>query len=139
MACRFPGGANSIEQFWEKLKNGEDLVTDIPVSRWKKEDYYSEDMNAPDKMYTQMGAFLDGDISLFDAEYFRISPKEAVMMDPQQRILLEVVTEALQEAGIAAQSLKEKQVGFFLGQMNNDYLHLLAESGENNNAYIGGW
>ena len=120
MSCRFPQGANSIAEFWQKLKEGEDLVTEIPSSRWNVDEYYSAE-SAPDKMYTRMGAFLDVDVSLFDAGFFGISPKEAEMMDPQQRLLLEVVWEALEDSGIAPKSLKERQIGFFLGQMNHDY------------------
>ena len=135
MSCRFPQGANSIEAFWQKLKEGEDLVTEIPSSRWNVDEYYSAE-SAPDKMYTRMGAFLDVDVSLFDAAFFGISPKEAEVMDPQQRLLLEVVWEALEDSGIDPKSLNERQIGFFLGQMNHDYSILLEEAGEYN-AYVG--
>ena len=55
MSCRFPGGANSIDEYWNLLVNGEDGVSDVPESRWELEKYYDEDKNAPGKMYTKKG------------------------------------------------------------------------------------
>jgi len=135
MSCRFPAGANSLDTFWEKLLSGTDLVTEIPKMRWDVDAYYSPEA-APDKMYTRRGAFLQEDLSLFDASFFNISPKEAETMDPQQRLLLEVVWEALENANIPANTLKGREIGFFLGEMNNDYRILLSEANEYN-AYIG--
>jgi acyl transferase domain-containing protein/NADPH-dependent curcumin reductase CurA/acyl carrier protein len=136
MACRFPHGANSLEAFWEILEKGEDCIEGIPKSRWDVDSYYSDDLNAAGKMYTRMGGFLNTDISLFDAAFFNISPKEAELMDPQQRLLLEVVWEALEDAAVDATTLKERPVGFFLGQMNNDYMGMLLEHDEMG-AYVG--
>ncbi|MFI4954315.1 MAG: SDR family NAD(P)-dependent oxidoreductase, partial [Gammaproteobacteria bacterium] len=136
MACRFPHGADSLDAFWDILQRGEDCVDEIPASRWEVDRYYSADVEAKDKMYTRKGAFLANDIRLFDAAFFNISPKEAELMDPQQRLLLEVVWEALEDAGIEAASLRERAVGFFLGQMNHDYMGMLQEVDEMG-AYVG--
>jgi acyl transferase domain-containing protein len=98
MGCRFPGGANNPELFWELLVNGRDAITPIPADRWPVDDYYDPDPAAPGKINSRYGAFLD-QVDQFDAAFFGISPREAVRMDPQQRLFLEVAWEALEDAG----------------------------------------
>src|SRR5579864_1414807 len=95
MAGRFPGGANTVESFWELMRDRVDAITEVPQSRWDVNAYYDSDPEAPGKMYTRHGGFL-GDILGFDADFFGISPREAANMDPQQRLLLEVSWEALE-------------------------------------------
>ena len=87
MSCRFPGGGNSPDQYWEILKNGVDATSEIPADRWDRDAYYDPDPQASGKMYTIRGGFLDVPIGHFDAAFFRISPKEANGLDPQQRLL----------------------------------------------------
>src|SRR5207302_10515260 len=86
------------------------------------------DPEAPGKMYTRFGSFLDN-VDQFDAQFFGISPREAVSMDPQHRLLLEVSWEALENAGIAPSSLKKSQTGVFLGITNADYAQVLDRAG----------
>jgi acyl transferase domain-containing protein/thioesterase domain-containing protein/acyl carrier protein len=136
MACRFPFGGNSLDTFWELLNNGENCVTSIPSERWDMMQYYDPEMAVPGKMYTQKGAFLKEDITAFDADFFKILPKEAMYMDPQQRLLLEVAWEAISDACIPANELRDKPVGFFLGEMNHDYAILLHQANKSS-AYIG--
>src|SRR5690606_33039049 len=81
MGCRFPGGANSPEAFWQLLYNGIDTVTEVPAERWDVDAYYDPDPDAPGKSYTRWGAFLK-DIDQFDPQFFGISPREAASMDP---------------------------------------------------------
>src|SRR5580698_2932436 len=95
MGCRFPGAANPAE-FWRLLQNGQDAVREVPPSRWDIDKFYDPDADAPGKMSSRWGGFLD-QIDRFDAEFFGISPKEAAAMDPQQRLLLEVAWEALED------------------------------------------
>src|SRR6266567_2959329 len=118
MSCRFPGGANTPEAFWQLLKCGRDAISEVPAERWDIDAYYDPDPDAPGKMYTRFGGFLQ-DLSKFDAQFFGISPREAVRMDPQQRLLVEVAWEALEHAGQAVSTLAGSQTGTFIGMMNN--------------------
>lgn len=121
MGCRFPGGADTPESFWELLKTGVDAIGEIPNDRWSVEDYYDPDPEVTGKMYTRQGGFLGTDVFAFDAEFFGLSPREVSSMDPQQRLLLEVSWEALERAGYAGESLMGSATGVFLGITTNDY------------------
>ncbi|NEO43916.1 MAG: SDR family NAD(P)-dependent oxidoreductase [Moorea sp. SIO4A3] len=129
MACRFPGGANSPEKFWQLLQNGVDTVTEIPGDRWNVNDYYDSDLDAPGKIYTRFGSFLE-DIDRFEPQFFGISPREAKSLDPQQRLLLEVSWEALENAGIAPDRLNGSKTGVFIGIGQNDYAQLGLNRGQ---------
>src|SRR5262245_29765364 len=89
IGCRFPGGADSPEQFWRLLSEGFDAVREVPADRWNIDEYYDPDPDAPGKMNTRFGAFLDH-IDGFDADFFGVAPREARRMEPQQRLLMEV-------------------------------------------------
>ncbi|MGH7116083.1 MAG: polyketide synthase, partial [Stellaceae bacterium] len=112
MACRFPLG-DTPATFWTALAAGEDGIRRAPPERWASED-------ADPLAY---GGFLDG-ADQFDAEFFGISPREAAAIDPQQRIVLEVAWHALEDAGIAADSLEESRSGVYLGCCSADYARL---------------
>ncbi len=85
MGCRFPGGVNNPQSFWQCLRDGVDAMQEIPGDRWDLETYYNADADAAGKMYTRHGAFVD-DVDKFDADFFSISPREAAFIDPQQRL-----------------------------------------------------
>ncbi|HEX8617192.1 MAG TPA: MupA/Atu3671 family FMN-dependent luciferase-like monooxygenase, partial [Thermoanaerobaculia bacterium] len=121
LGCRFPGGANDAESFWSVLRGGVDAVGPVPPDRWDTEAFFDADPDAPGMLYTRHGAFVDG-VDRFDAELFGISPVEASSVDPQQRLLLEVAWEALENAGIAPESLRATRTGVFVGLMYQDYL-----------------
>ena len=122
MGCRFPGGVNTPEAFWELLASGGEALRDIPASRWDVDAYYAPEMPAPGKMYVRQGCYLDdAAIEQFDPQFFGISAREADRLDPQQRLLLEVSWETLEHAGIAPASLKGSQTGIFVGQYWDDY------------------
>ncbi len=123
LGCRFPGGANDAESFWQLLRDGVDAVTEVPADRWDVNAYYDPDPEKPGKMYTRRGAFLD-QVDQFDPQFFGIMPKEARDMDPQQRLLLETTWEALEDAGIAPDSLAGSRTGVFVGILGNDYANL---------------
>jgi len=97
IACRFPGGAEDPEAFWQLMKNGVDAIGKVPEERWDRNYYYDPEAGKPGKMITQEGGFLK-QVDSFDAQFFGISPREAVSMDPQQRLLLETSQEALERA-----------------------------------------
>ncbi|MGD0283945.1 MAG: beta-ketoacyl synthase N-terminal-like domain-containing protein, partial [Dissulfurispiraceae bacterium] len=121
--CRFPGGADSPESFWRLLEKGTDAVTEVPSDRWNIDDYYDPDPDAPGKMYSRHGAFLDH-VDLFDPAFFGITPREAVSMDPQQRLLLEVSWEALENSGRLPDQLFGTPTGVFIGISTFDYAAL---------------
>ena len=120
MACRFPGAANDPEAFWQLLVDGREAVTDVPAERWDIDSLYDPDPDMPGKMSTRRAGFID-DITGFDPLLFGVSPREATSMDPQQRLLLEVGWEALENAGIAPDSLAGSRTGVFIGMTTSDY------------------
>jgi acyl transferase domain-containing protein/acyl carrier protein len=123
MGCRFPGGANSPQAFWQLLKNGVDAISETPADRWDVNAYYDPDPAVPGKMTTRWGGFLD-QVDQFDPGFFGISPREALRMDPQQRLFLEVAHEALEDAGQVREQLAGSQTGVFVASYHNDYGHL---------------
>lgn len=129
IGCRFPGGVNNPETYWNLLRDGVDAITDIPSHRWNVDDYYDVNPDIPGKMYSRYGGFLE-DVDKFDPQFFGISPREATSMDPQQRLLLEVTWEALENAGLAPESLKNSQTGSFVGICFDDYSRLSFNSGD---------
>lgn len=128
LACRFPGGPDA-ETFWRALDQGRDLVTEVPPDRWKNEEYYDPDPDAPGKISTRWGGFLDR-IDTFDPEFFGISPREAVSMDPQQRLLLEVAWEALEHAGQGPAQLAASRTGVFVGLTGDEYAERMRDRGD---------
>ena len=136
LGCRFPGGANSPEAFWQLLHNGVDAITEVPSDRWNIDAYYDPDPDAPGKMYTRQGGFLN-EVDKFDAHFFGISPREAISLDPQQRLLLEVSWEAMENAALSPAKLLGSETGVFVGVMENDYskLNLQVDHFSNLDAY----
>ena len=136
MACRMPGGVGDPETFWQALRNGCDLVREIPADRWNAGEWYDPDPDTPGKMATRWGAFVDG-IDLFDRRFFGIAPKEAASMDPQQRLLLETSWQALEDGGHAGPGLAGSNAGVFIGICNSDYAQeLLSYEPEAIDAYL---
>ncbi len=123
MGCRFPGGAGGPDEFWRLLHDGVDAIREVPPDRWNVDDYFDPDPDTPGKSYTRAGGFLEN-VDLFDAGFFRITPREAASIDPQQRLLLETSWEALERAGLAANGMEGSRTGVFIGITTNDYLHL---------------
>jgi myxalamid-type polyketide synthase MxaB len=127
MACRFPG-ADHPAAFWELLAAGRDAVREVPPDRWDVDAYFDPDPEAPGKMYSRWGGFLD-EIDRFSPGFFGISPREAAAMDPQQRLLLEVAWQALENAGLPPDRLAGRRVGVFVGVGATDYVEREAARG----------
>jgi acyl transferase domain-containing protein/acyl carrier protein len=119
MACRVPKARN-LGEFWNNLDSGVDAISQIPADRWNAEAFYDPDMDKPGKMPTTQGGFLD-DIDKFDASFFHIGAREAEVMDPQQRMVLEVVYEALEDAGMSMDKIRGSRTGVFTGVCFSDY------------------
>ena len=128
--CRFPGGANNSSLFWDKLSQGYDAVTNIKPERFPVEAFFSEDRQDKGKMYTRYGSFIDQDIKTFDNVHFEISALEAVSVDPQQKLLLEVSWEAMENAGLDIEEMKGSKTGVFIGIDAVDYVNREMMSGD---------
>ncbi len=128
MACRFPG-ADTPEAFWTLLRDGRDAIIEIPPDRWDVDAYYDPDPAAAGKTYVRRGGFVR-DVTRFDAQFFGISPREAASMDPQQRVLLEVAWEALEDAAVVPSRIERGAGGVFVGISNADYAHLHTRAGD---------
>src|SRR5262245_8848510 len=120
IGCRLPGGVRSPDDLWKLLINGVDAITEVPKDRWYLSAMYHPDPAKPGRMNTRWGGFLD-QIDRFDAQFFRISPREAASADPQQRLLLEVAYEAVEDAGVTLASLARKRAGVYVGISSYDY------------------
>ena len=126
MACRFAGGVDSPEKFWTLLRDGGDTVGEVPQGRWDWYATQSREHAAAVRDVTRRGAFLD-DVKGFDADFFGITPREAALMDPQQRIVLELAWEALEHAGLPPRTLAGTDAGVFMGVGSDDYGRRLLE------------
>ncbi|MGA8330542.1 MAG: beta-ketoacyl synthase N-terminal-like domain-containing protein, partial [Mycobacterium sp.] len=124
VACRFPG-ASDPEAFWDLLSGGVNAIREVPEDRFDIDEFYDPDPDAPGKMYTRFGGFLDA-VDGFDPEFFGISPREAVWIEPQQRLMLEMAWEGLERAGYSPASLRGSSTGVFVGVAANEYAHLLS-------------
>ncbi|HZN19894.1 MAG TPA: SDR family NAD(P)-dependent oxidoreductase, partial [Micromonosporaceae bacterium] len=114
VSCRLPGAADPTG-LWSLLRGGTDAVTGVPTSRWDASAW-----PAP----TRYGGFLDR-VDEFDPEFFGVSPREAAVMDPQQRLMLELSWEALEDAGLVPARLDGRACGVFVGAVADDYARLL--------------
>ncbi len=126
-----PGGWSDPTSYERLLYSGTDAISGIPDTRWSLSELYDDDPDAPGKMTTRFGGFID-DVDRFDAEFFGISPREAESMDPQQRLLLEVTWQALEDAGHSPASLAGSRTGVYLGIANGDYGRGVARAPDRN-------
>lgn len=124
IGCRLPGGIHNPEQLWEFLIQGRDAITQLPAERWQWPAGTDPGRSHPG---IDRGGFLD-EIARFDARFFRITPREAQLMDPQQRILLELTWETLEDAGSPPNTLIGTRTGVFVGASGSDYALLLQKS-----------
>ncbi|HEY8684301.1 MAG TPA: beta-ketoacyl synthase N-terminal-like domain-containing protein, partial [Chloroflexota bacterium] len=121
MGCRFPGGSGP-DEFWRRLRDGNDSITEVPVDRWDGASLYDPNAGVQGTMNTRWGGFLT-DIAGFDPAFFGISPRGAAAMDPQHRLLLEVAWETFEDAYIPPNKVAGERGGVFVGISHHDYAH----------------
>jgi acyl transferase domain-containing protein/dTDP-4-dehydrorhamnose reductase len=119
--------ADSLDEFWNLLEKGRSMISQIPADRWDWRDYDGDHKNGENKTKCRWGGFMNR-VDAFDAQFFNISPREAQLMDPQQRLVLETIWEVMEDAGYRMSDLAETRTGLFVGVSNSDYSHLLAGS-----------
>lgn len=121
MSGRFPN-AKDAEAFWELLYQQRDVISCVDASRKEWQGVYATE---EDRAKRRIGVL--SDIAGFEAQFFEISPREAISMDPRQRILLEEMWKALEDAGYSPQSMQQETIGVFVGAEETDYRSLLHE------------
>ncbi|MEL6813253.1 MAG: aminotransferase class I/II-fold pyridoxal phosphate-dependent enzyme [Cyanobacteria bacterium J06598_3] len=124
IGCRYPGGADNPDAFWQMIRSGTDSITEVPTTRWDPAPIYDPDPSTPNKTNTRWGGFLS-QVDEFDPQFFGIAPREVATMDPQQRLLLEVTWEALEDAGQIPDTLRGSKTGVFIGIGTHDYSIML--------------
>ena len=123
MAGRFPG-ADDTTRFWHNIRSGIDCVTEVPPERWDAARFYDPKPGIDGKTSCKWGGFLDNPFG-FDPLFFNLSPAEAEVMDPQQRLFLQICWHALEDAAIAPSRLSGLRCGVYVGQQGNEYLDLV--------------
>ncbi|KAG6365507.1 hypothetical protein INS49_007118 [Diaporthe citri] len=124
-ACRFPGGADTPSKLWSLLQRPRDLSSKPPSNRFNIEPFYNPVGTHSGTTNASKSYWLENDITRFDANFFNIQPAEAEAMDPQQRILLEVVYDGLCASGQPINSLRGSDTAVYVGQMSDDYNYVL--------------
>lgn len=127
--------SNSLSVFWEHLINGTDLITEVPTERWDWHEYFGDPKENRCKTDSKWGGFIE-DVDKFDAAFFNISAREANLMDPQHRLMLEVVWKLIEDAGYNPLDLSGEEVGLFIGAEFNDYQTLIAKQSEINHGHV---
>ncbi len=121
MSCRFPK-ANSLDEFWDLLKNGKDTITEIPKERWNLEKFYDSDPSVERKTNQRHASLLSG-VHDFDPLFFNISPAEAIEMSPSQKLMLELAWEAVENSSLPLSHVKGHNVGVYVGNIWTDFEH----------------
>jgi acyl transferase domain-containing protein len=120
VGCRFPGGVSGVEEFWGLLAGGRSGVGEVPGDRWDAGAFFDPVPGVRGRVCSRAGGFLDS-VRGFDAGLFGVSPREAVSVDPLQRLALEVGWEALEHAGMAPDRMRGSRTGVYVGVGASDY------------------
>ncbi|MCO5248913.1 MAG: type I polyketide synthase [Chitinophagales bacterium] len=129
LGARFPGSISNLEELWQALIEKKNMAQPIPLSRWDHSKIYDKDPLTPGKTHAKEAMFLDNDVRAFDAGFFSIVPREAKSIDPLQRMILEVVYEALENANIPSKSLRGTNTAVYIALGNSDYIQARLRSG----------
>ncbi|KAF1999303.1 reducing type I polyketide synthase 10 [Amniculicola lignicola CBS 123094] len=121
MGCRLPGGINSPSKLWDFLAQGKSAQGKIPASRFNADGFYDPDSNMSGSMSVDGGYFIDEDLRNFEPSFFGINNVEATYMDPQQRKILEVVYECLENAGLSLEKASGANIGTYVGTFTMDF------------------
>ncbi|KAJ4288937.1 hypothetical protein N0V90_011278 [Kalmusia sp. IMI 367209] len=121
--CRLPGGTSNASKLWEVLRDPPDLLRDVPPDRFRWEGFHRAD-GRHGSIKTKCAYFLDENLRHFDPEFFGIPPSEVGTIDPQHRLLLETVYEAMESAGLTLEELRGSDTGVYVGEMFDDYHEL---------------
>ncbi|MET1257393.1 SDR family NAD(P)-dependent oxidoreductase, partial [Aliikangiella maris] len=127
LSGRYPA-SKDVDAYWENLRGGVDCITEVPPSRWRFEDYYVPDRSLQGVHFSKWGGFIEG-VDEFDPRFFNISPREAKVLDPQERLFLTHSWQALEDAGYSRSRLQDLstgeglggQVGVYAGVMYGEY------------------
>ncbi|MDT5037339.1 MAG: hypothetical protein QOE03_2524, partial [Micromonosporaceae bacterium] len=133
LAANLPGSPD-LPALWRNLRDGVDLVTEIPGERFDWRRVYGDPSREPGKTNSRWGAFIDG-VTHFDAGFFGISPLEADLMDPQQRLFLQMAWRAIEDAGYRPGDLAGTRTGVYVGATSHDYDAYLTEVGRDREAH----
>lgn len=145
LAGKYPG-ANNVQEFWENLKQGKDSITEIPSDRWDMTSFYDEEKGKSGTSYSKWGGFIE-DVNKFDPLFFKISPREAEIMEPQERLFLQTAWETIEDAGYTREQLGRStqtnemtgNVGVFVGVMYEEYqLYGIEEQHKGNQIHLVG-
>ncbi|ASZ12882.1 hypothetical protein CK934_18935 [Chitinophaga sp. MD30] len=136
MSGQFPRAAN-LDLYWDNLKQGKDCVTEVPGERWSTDAFYDADITAPGKTVSKWMGWLE-DADKFDPLFFSISPAEAELMDPQQRLFLENCWSCIEDAGIRPGALSGTRTGVYVGCAPGDYGQGMASEGLSAQGLTGG-
>lgn len=135
MSCRFPGGCNTPQAYWDLLASGGNAVSEIPADRWDHSRFKHPNKKASGRSYT-FAAGTIGNIRGFDAAFFGISPREADAMDPHQRMLLELAWEALESGGQIPEHYEGKDCAVYVGISSTEYGSIQQGDTDGANAYM---
>lgn len=124
-ACRLPGGADTPSKLWELARNPRELSQKPPATRFDVDAFYHPTGTHSGTTNARKSYWLEQDVAQFDTAFFSIQPGEAEAMDPQQRVLLEVVYDGLCCAGQRLEALRGSDTAVYVGQMCDDWNTML--------------
>lgn len=129
----FPGSKN-ISDFWWNLRAGRDLISKVPENRWYRRQFLDNSTSQTNVINIKWGGFIE-DADTFDSSFFNISPREANLMDPQERIFLQTVWRTIEDSGYKPSDLSGSSTGVFAGVSTSDYDLRPAQSESQSDAY----